>query len=166
MVSNPAVGIDSTEARTRVLTLPVDTGLVSGTVVVDLTLRPAVGRRSQHLRQTVTLTPGPDHPRRFAVWSTGVRLAGVHGHHRLHRLWWSSTGHKWIPNISLVTDTDWDMIGHLTVGIGATETWAGINTVEVPALLASWAVRVDDTLRSAGNVGVAKVVRDALTGTS
>ena len=58
------------------------------------------------------------------------------------------------------------MIGHLAVGIGATETWAGINTVEVPALFACRAVRVDDTLRSAGYVGVSKVVRDALTGTS
>ena len=82
------------------------------------------------------------------------------------RSWWSSTGHEWVPNISLVTDTDWDMIGHLTVGIGATETWAGINTVEVPALLASWAVRVDDTFWSAGNIRVSEVVRDAATGTS
>ena len=82
------------------------------------------------------------------------------------RCWWSSTGHEWITNIALVTDTHGDMIGHLTVGIGATETWAGINTVEVSALFACRAVRVDDTLRSAGNVGVSKVVRDALTGTS
>ena len=84
VISNPAVGIDSTEARTGVLTLPVDTGSVSRTVVVDLTLWPAVGWRAQHLRQTVTLTPGPYHSRRFAVWSTGVRIAGVHCHHRLH----------------------------------------------------------------------------------
>ena len=84
MVSNPAVGIDSTESRTGILTLPVDAGFVCGTVVVDLTLRPTVGRRSQHLRQTVTLTPGPHHSGRFAVGSTGVRLAGVHCYHWLH----------------------------------------------------------------------------------
>ena len=58
------------------------------------------------------------------------------------------------------------MIGHLTVGIGATETWAGINTVEVPALLACRTVRVDNALWSAGNVGVSEVVWDALTGSS
>ena len=58
------------------------------------------------------------------------------------------------------------MVGHLTVGIGPTETWAGINTVKVPALLASWTVRVDDTLRSAGNIRVSEVVRDAAAGTS
>ena len=58
------------------------------------------------------------------------------------------------------------MIGHLAVGIGATETWAGINTVEVPALLACRTVRVDNALWSAGNVGVSEVVWDALTGSS
>ena len=46
------------------------------------------------------------------------------------------------------------MVGHLTVSIGPTETWAGINTVKVPALLASWTVRVDDTLRLAFSVRV------------
>ena len=84
MIPDPAVGIDPTEARAGVLTLSVDAGSVSGTVVVDLTLRPAVGRRSQHLRQAVTLTPGSHHSGRFAVWSTGVGIAGVLYHHRLH----------------------------------------------------------------------------------
>ena len=80
------------------------------------------------------------------------------------RFWWSSTGHEWVPNISLVTDTDWDVIGHPAVGIGATEPWTRVNTMKVSALLACWTVRVDDTLRSAGNIGVSEVVRDALTG--
>ena len=84
MISDPAVGIDPTEAGAGVLTLSVDASSVSGTVVVDLTLRPAVGRRAQHLGQTVTLTPGPHHSRGLAVGSTGIRIAGVHGHHWLH----------------------------------------------------------------------------------
>ena len=84
VIPDPAVGIDPTEAGAGVLTLSVDAGSVSRTVVVDLTLRPTVGRRSQHLRQTVTLTPGPHHSGRFAVRSTGVRLAGVHCYHWLH----------------------------------------------------------------------------------
>ena len=58
------------------------------------------------------------------------------------------------------------MIGHPAVSICATETRAGINTVEVPALLACRAVRVDNALWSAGNVGVSEVVWDALTGSS
>ena len=84
MVPDPAVGVSTTQTRTGVLALSVDARLVGGTVCIDLTLRSAVRRRSQHLRQTVALTPGPHHSRRFAVWSTGVRVAGVDCHHRLH----------------------------------------------------------------------------------
>ena len=58
------------------------------------------------------------------------------------------------------------MVGHPAVSIGATETWAGINTVEVPALLACRTVRVDNALWSTSHVGVSEVVWDALTGSS
>ena len=77
VVSNPAVSIDTTEARTRVLALSVDTSFVSGTVLVDLTLGPTVGRRSQHLRQTVTLAPVSHPPWRLAVWSTGIWVTRI-----------------------------------------------------------------------------------------
>ena len=43
MVTHSAVGIDTTETRTGVLTLSVDTGLVRGAVRVDHTLWSAVG---------------------------------------------------------------------------------------------------------------------------
>ena len=84
VISDPAVGIHTTEAGTGILTLSVDTCPVCGTVVVDLTLRSAVGRRAQHLRQTVALTPGAHHSWGFAVWSTGIWVAGVLCHNRLH----------------------------------------------------------------------------------
>lgn len=44
MVSDVAVGVDTTQARTWVLALASDTGLVGRTVGVDHTLRPAVWR--------------------------------------------------------------------------------------------------------------------------
>ena len=44
MVSDSAVCINTTKTRTRVLTFPVDAGLVSRTICIDLALRSAVGR--------------------------------------------------------------------------------------------------------------------------
>ena len=41
MIDNPALGIDSAEARTRINTLEVLAGLVGGTVGVDGALWPA-----------------------------------------------------------------------------------------------------------------------------
>ena len=54
------------------------------------------------------------------------------------------------------------MIGNLAVGIGATETWAWVNTMKISALFCSWTVCIDDTLRPTGNIGVSKVVWDTL----
>ena len=58
------------------------------------------------------------------------------------------------------------MIGHLAVGIGTTQARTRINTLFVPALFFGRTIRVDDTLRPAGHVRVAKVLRYALAGRS
>ena len=77
MVPNTAVGIDTTEAGTGVLTLSVDTGFVLRTLRVDDTLWTTVGRSSYHLRQAGALTRTPHIPGRVGVWPTRVGLAGV-----------------------------------------------------------------------------------------
>ena len=48
VVPDPAVGIDATQSRTRILTLSVDAGLVRGTVRVDHTFWSAVWWRAYH----------------------------------------------------------------------------------------------------------------------
>ena len=77
MVSNSAVGIDAAEARTRVLALSVDAGLVRWTVRVDHTLRPAVGRRANHLWQAGALAAVSDGSWRIAVGSARVGIARI-----------------------------------------------------------------------------------------
>lgn len=52
----------------------------------------------------------------------------------------------------------------MTVCIAATETWARVDTMEVPALLVGGAVSIDDTLWPACHVWVTKVFWDAATG--
>ena len=162
MVSDSAVGIDSTEARTGILTLSVDAGLVGGTVSVDLALGSAVGGRAKHLWKTVALTSAANSSWRFTVGSTRIRITRILSHYWFWCRWRPSTGHKWISKVSLVADTQRDVIGNLAVGIGATETWARVNTMKISALFCSWTVCIDDTLRSAGDIGVSKVVWDTL----
>ena len=84
MAPHATVGIDTTDARTGVLALAVDAGPVQWAVGVDDTLRPAVGRRADHLPQAGALALAPDGPRRVAVGTAGVRLARVRDD-RLHR---------------------------------------------------------------------------------
>ena len=162
MVSDSAVGVDSTEARAWILALSVDAGLVGGAVSIDLALGPAVGRRAEHLWKTVALTSGANSSWWFTVGSTRIRVTRILSLHWLWCWWRLSAGHKWISKVSLVTDTQRDVIGNLAVGIGATETWAGVNTMEISALFCSWTIRIDDTLRSACHIGVSKVVWDTL----
>ena len=163
MISDSAVSIDSTEARAGILTLPVDAGFVSWAVSIDLTFWPAVGRRAKHLWKTVTLASVADSSWRFTVRSTGIGITGILSHNWFWSRWWSSTRHEWVSEVSLVTDTKRDMIGNLAVGIGATETWAGINTMKIATLLSCRTVSIDDTFRSAGHIRVAKVIWYTLT---
>ena len=61
MVTDAAVGVDSTKTRTGVLALAPDASLVRGAVRVDHTLRPAVWRGPNHFRQTGTLASVTNH---------------------------------------------------------------------------------------------------------
>jgi hypothetical protein len=165
MVSDPAVGIDATQVGAGVLTVHVDAGQLCGAVIVDGTLWPAVGRASDHARHARALTGATNIPWWQAVGSAGVGLAGVRLDWLQWRGWRSSTANKRIPNVALVADADGQVVGHLAVGIAATQAGAGVDTVQVPALSVGRAVGIDDALRSAGHVWISKVVRDAATGT-
>jgi hypothetical protein len=78
MVPDAAVGIDSAQAGTGVLTLAPDARLVRGAVRVDHTLGPAVGRRANHFREAGALAATGHIPWRVGVWPTGVWHTGVH----------------------------------------------------------------------------------------
>ena len=77
VVSNPAVGIDSTESWTGILTLSVDACFVLRTFRVDNTFRSAVWRAPNHLGQTSAVTRTAEVPGRIAVWTAGVRITGI-----------------------------------------------------------------------------------------
>ena len=77
MVAHIAVGVDTAQARTRVLALSVDAGLVRRTVRVDHTLWPAVGRRANHLWQAGALATVSDGSWRIAVGSARVGIARI-----------------------------------------------------------------------------------------
>jgi hypothetical protein len=58
------------------------------------------------------------------------------------------------------------MVGHLAVGVTATQAGAGVNAVKVPALLVGGTVGVDYTLWPTCHVRVTEVVRDTSAGSS
>ena len=77
MIPDIAVGIDTAEAGTGVLTLSVDAGLVLGALRVDNTLWPAVWRLANHVRQTRALTRAPQVAGRIGVGAAGVRVTRI-----------------------------------------------------------------------------------------
>lgn len=48
----------------------------------------------------------------------------------------SPAGHEGVTNVSLVTDTHWDVIGNLAVSVDSTQPRTGINAMEISALFA------------------------------
>ena len=56
---------------------------------------------------------------------------------------------KGISDIALVTDADWNMVPHVTIGIDTAEARAWVLTLASDASLVRGAVRVDDTLWAA-----------------
>ncbi len=81
MIPYAACRIDAAQARTGVLTLLIDAGLVRGAVGVDDTFRPTVGRRAYHGGQAGALALLPNCSGRIAVGTARIRLAGVNCHH-------------------------------------------------------------------------------------
>ena len=84
MVAHIAVGVDTAQARTRVLALSVDAGLVRWTVRVDHTLWPAVGRRANHLWQAGALALAIKLSGRVRIWTTRVGDAWILFNNRLN----------------------------------------------------------------------------------
>ena len=66
----------------------------------------------------------------------------------------------------MIAHTDRDVVSDLTVSIGSTEARTWVNTLEVPALFVGGTVSIDDTLWSTGYVGITKVFRNTLAGSS
>ena len=76
MVDDLTLREGSTGSRTGVTTLLTDTGQVTGTLAVEDTLRPTVGRNSDISRQAgagrdIVLVPA------LGEWSAGIRQAGI-----------------------------------------------------------------------------------------
>jgi hypothetical protein len=163
MVPDAAVGIDSAQAGTGVLTLSPNARLVRGAVRVDHTLGPAVGRRANHVREAGALAAVPDHPGRVAVGPAGVRVAGIH----IVQLsaWRQAAGSEGVAEVVSQTDAVGDVIDHLALGIVATICLrTGVHAVKVDTGKPGGALGVGGALWPTTHVWVAEVIRDALTG--
>ena len=131
MVVDRAGGMGSTHSRAGVPALVVDTGKVVGAFWVDGTLMLAL-----HIRVTletrVTCAGGSSISfSALCIDSTWTWSAGVND------FWsWSSgcrsvAGGERIPNESLVTDTDRNMISDIAVCINTTQSRTGVLTFSV-----------------------------------
>ena len=78
----------------------------------------------------------------------------------------STAGSEWIPYVTLVTGAGSPMVDHSALSIDATKTGTGINTFQVLTGPVGWTLRVGSALRSAGHIGISKVLRNTLAGGS
>ena len=88
VVPDPAVGIDATQSRTRILAFSGDASQLLGAVRVDHTLRAAIGRRANHLRHASAPTLTTNIPWWQCVWSTRIGIARVFFNNRLNGCKW------------------------------------------------------------------------------
>ena len=85
MVGHKAAGKGATHPRTGVNTVLIQAGLIRGTVVIDDTFGPTVGRGAQHAGQAGAVTAAVARVAgRVGVRTTRVGLTGVFSYHRLN----------------------------------------------------------------------------------
>ena len=84
MVPDPAVGVDTTKAGTRVHTLLQPAHQVGGTVLVENTFRSTVGRASSHAWQAGTVATVSISSWRVSIRSTGVGITRILLYDRLN----------------------------------------------------------------------------------
>ena len=166
MVPDSAVGVHSADTRAGINTLVVLAGLVRGTVTVDLTFRPAVGRGSKHSRSAGAVTSVANGSWRVGVPATGIGITGIFSNNGFYNLRLESAFGKWISNVTFITGAGWYVGPHLTSGIDATNTGTRVNTFIPLTGFVRGTVRVYHTFRSAGNIRIPKVFRDTLAGSS
>jgi hypothetical protein len=149
VVVDRAGGMSATDPGTWVPALLVHAGQVGGTLLVDgalglalnIGVAPEAGQALAGGRTVPVIANCID--------STGGGVAGVN----YIRPWGSSCDpsalRKGISSVALVADTNWNMVSDAAVGIGATQTGAGVQAVLRDARQFLRAVGVDDTLRPA-----------------
>jgi hypothetical protein len=85
VIAHATIGIDATGAGTGVHTVLIEAGPVGGTVVVDDTLWPTVGRAALHAGQAGAVAAAVARvARRIGIWTTGVRLTRIISYYRLN----------------------------------------------------------------------------------
>ena len=149
MVSDPALSIRSTETRTGVPTLLLDTGSDLGTFRAHQTFRSAVGRRSN----LVWLAGANTYTILFlllAVRTTRIRITRVKFFIYRDTSGNQGTLGNGIPRVSIKAGTDGLVTNGVTDGIDATGSGTRVNTFVVLAGSVSWAVCIQHTLWSTG----------------
>jgi len=143
-----AGGVGTAHTRTWVSALVVDACLVGGAVWIDCALVFAFNIGiSLKTRQTDTcscLVPFST----LCIDSTGRWVAWINDLWSNGSSWWPSTLTEGISYVALVTDADWHMVSHVTIGVDTTEAGAWVLALASDASLVRGAVRVNDTLWS------------------
>ena len=80
MIVNIALSIQSTQSRTRIHTLVIQTSLVAQTFCVHHTFWPTIWRGANHARLTSAVTSFTDNSWRVWVWTTWIRFTWVNNY--------------------------------------------------------------------------------------
>ena len=159
MIGHSAVGIEATQAWTRVSAGLLDTCSCLTALSTNQTLRSAVGWRTNH-----SLFTGADADSiAFSELAVGSTWVGITWVSLLND--WNASGDQLtlsdgISSVSQQTCADRLVSVGVTHSIDATHSWARINTLVVDTSSVGWTVSVEDTLWSACQVGVSKVSRN------
>ena len=162
MVCDRTLSSDTTDPRAWINTVLVDTSSGGRTVIVNQTLRPTLNVRVAGVVSDTPAGGGPSLLRALGIPSTGRGIAGLNDLNwplgwKIReiflqpllsdnlKLTWLLATRKRISNKTILTNTIGIMISHNTVGIPATETGAGVNTLLIFASSVSGTVNIVET---------------------
>ena len=135
VVIHGAGGVGTAHTRTWVSTLVVDACLVGGAVWIDCALMFAfnigISLKTRQTDACSCLVPFPT----LCIDSTGRWVAWINNLWTNGSSWWPSTLTKGISDVALVTDADWHMVSHVTIGVDTTEAGAWVLALASDACL-------------------------------
>ena len=146
MIDCLASGIVTTGSNTGVTALVLDTSFVAWAFGIQDTFRSTVWWGTNVAWETsaglITIdfsALGIGATGRGHTWNLGSLWLG-------HNLWFSVTAVEWITTESLGTGADGVVVDNLTLSIGTTGSWTGVNTLLLDTSLGKSTLRAEQTL--------------------
>lgn len=164
VIDHFALGVETTNAGTRIGTAEPVARLVLRTLRIHCALRLAVRWSSNEVLQA-----GADGQTiGYATFTIRTTWRGQAGIGDRSRSCWliESAIREWISSVAIIADAVGHMVDRIALGIGTADAWTRILALVPDASLVCGTIRAEHALRATALIGITLVLIDALAGSS